>query len=201
MAKTCDVFTMSLSQRDWNEAIEQIANDIFRGTLEHFFGSRVEDYDTLLSVNGDHCIHCRIDQSRQSRLARAQSFFSALDPVDILNDTRGTDYCAGVLSKRRCADAHPTLATIVVGEQHFYRLRRLATQGALARPVLWRNKLVVGVVSTPAADPLGRRRRNPLRHERLHKWIADEPLALGIYESEPDRQLLHDGRKKSLAFA
>jgi hypothetical protein len=57
-----------------NEAIERLPDGIVCLAAKHPFSAVIEQKDSLLSVNGDDRIHCRIKDAGQSSLAFKQGF-------------------------------------------------------------------------------------------------------------------------------
>ena len=109
-----------MTETHGHEILNRCADRLGRGAAKHLAGGVIEHADTMLLVDCDDGVHCRLDKASEAALAFDQRLFGAFLLADIADDGGVASEFVLLVAHRRLADRDvqsPAVACEALGDQ------------------------------------------------------------------------------------
>jgi len=149
------------------------------------------DFDGQLVERLLQCLGSQLDLLLELLIELAQHLLAAPLGIDVDDHYRRAHRLLGVVIEGHAAQAQPAFAAVFGVVPVVLVIYLLAAQGTGTDVLARRYDLPVAVQAYPAPSPVGRRRRYlPVRHVLVVLGVAEQRIAVGIDEADPDWKVL-----------
>ena len=103
-AETAHMCSVRIAETRGHEIFNRRAHCLGRGAAKHLAGGVIEHADTMLLVDCDDGVHCRLDKAGEAALAFDQRLFGAFLLADVADDSGVAGEFVVLVAHRRLAD-------------------------------------------------------------------------------------------------